>query len=103
MSAVTITKENFKDEVMNSSLPVLLDFWADWCVPCRIASPIVEEIADETASVKVGKVNVDEQPELVEIFNIMAMPTFIVLKDGSVTSIVSGVRPKDTLLDLINA
>ena len=103
MSAVTITKENFKDEVMNSSLPVLLDFWADWCVPCRIASPIVEEIADETASVKVGKVNVDEQPELVEIFNIMAMPTVIVLKDGSVTSIVSGVRPKDTLLDLINA
>jgi thioredoxin len=101
MNAVKITKHNFKDEVMNSSIPVLVDFWAEWCAPCRMMLPTVEEIALESTSAKVGKVNVDEEPELVEAFNIMAMPTFMVFKDGEVMSSVMGVRRKDDLLRML--
>jgi thioredoxin 1 len=103
MKALNITKHNFEDEVMNSSKPVLLDFWAKWCLPCLMASPIIEEIAGEEEGVKVGKVNVDEEPELVEAFNIMAMPTFIVLKDGEVISTVTGIKPKAVLLNMLEA
>ncbi len=101
MDTVTITKDNFIDEVLNSPKPVLLDFWASWCLPCRIAASIVEEIAAENPEAKVGKVNVDEERELVEAFNIMAMPTFVVLKDGKVVSAFSGVKPKAYMLDML--
>jgi thioredoxin 1 len=103
MKTVIITKDNFEEEVINSSKPVLLDFWAQWCIPCLMISPIIEEIAGETEAVKVGKINVDEEPELVEAFNIMAMPTFIVLKYGEVVSAVSGIKPKSYILNMLNS
>ncbi|MGI6169670.1 MAG: thioredoxin [Christensenellales bacterium] len=83
--ATTITKSNFEDEVMKSSVPVLLDFWAAWCGPCRMIAPTVDQLAVEAAGkAKVGKVNVDEQPELARAFNVMSIPTLVVLKDGKV-------------------
>ena len=97
MSVITITKENFNEEVINSKKPVLLDFWASWCGPCRMVSPIVDEIADERADVKVGKVNVDEQPELASKFGVMSIPTLVVMKDGKITSQMVGARPKNQI------
>ena len=82
MSVVTITKENFRTEVLESDKPVLVDFWAAWCGPCRMLSPVVDEIAEETGSVKVGKVNVDEQPALAEQFGVASIPTLILFRDG---------------------
>ena len=84
MSVVTITKENFQKEVVESEKRVLLDFWASWCGPCRMLSPIVDEIAEERTDIKVGKVNVDEQQELAATFNVMSIPTLIVLDKGQV-------------------
>lgn len=101
MSVITITKENFDQEVLKSDKPVLLDFWASWCMPCRMLSPVVDEIAEETPSVKVGKVNVDEQRELAEQFNVMSIPTLIVFKDGKVTDQSVGVRPKKRILSML--
>ncbi len=101
MDTVVITKENFADEVLNTTKPVLLDFWASWCLPCRIAAPIVEEIAAENPGAKVGKINVDEERELVEAFNIMSMPTFVVLKGGEVVSAFSGVKSKAYILGML--
>jgi len=97
MSVITITKENFNEEVINSEKPVLLDFWASWCGPCRMVSPIVDEIADERADVKVGKVNVDEQPELASKFGVMSIPTLVVMKNGKITSQTVGARPKNQI------
>ena len=94
MSVMTITKDNFEAEVLRADKPVLLDFWAAWCGPCRMVSPIVDEIAAERDDVKVGKVNVDEQPELANQFGIMSIPTLIVLRDGKVVNQAVGVRPK---------
>lgn len=94
MSVITITKENFEAEVLRSDKPVLLDFWASWCGPCRMVSPVVDEIAAEHTEVKVGKVNVDEQPELANRFGIMSIPTLTVLRDGKVVNQAVGVRPK---------
>ena len=97
MSVLTITKENFEAEVLRSDKPVLVDFWATWCGPCRMVSPIVDEIAAEHTEVKVGKINVDEQPELANRFGIMSIPTLLVFKDGKVANQAVGVRPKSLI------
>ena len=101
MAVVTITKENFEQEVLQSAKPVLLDFWASWCGPCRMLSPIVDEIAEERTDIKVGKVNVDEQQELAATFNVMSIPTLIVLDKGQVVNQSVGVRPKKQILTML--
>ena len=101
MSVLTITKTNFDNEVKNSDKPVLLDFWASWCGPCRMMSPVIDEIAGETDAVKVGKVNVDEEPELAEAFGIMSIPTLLVIKDGQVDSKSVGARPKREVKEML--
>ena len=102
MAVLTITKDNFQTEVMQSDKPVLLDFWASWCGPCRMVSPIVDEIAEESdGSYKVGKVNVDEQPELASQFGVMSIPTLIVLENGKVKNTAVGARPKEFILGLL--
>ena len=102
MSVVTITKDNFNKEVMESDKPVLLDFWASWCGPCRMVSPVVDEIAGEKSDIKVGKINVDEQRELAAAFNIMSIPTLVVMKNGKVTNSAMGARPKRQILSLLD-
>ena len=101
MSAMNINKNNFQNEVMNSNNPVLLDFWAPWCAPCRMVAPTVEEIASERVDIKVGKINVDEQPELANKFGIMSIPTLVVMKNGKIVQRVSGVRSKNTILEML--
>ena len=101
MSAININKNNFQNEEMNSDKPVLLDFWAPWCAPCRMVAPTVEEIASERVDIKVGKINVDEQPELANKFGIMSIPTLVVMKNGKIVQRVSGVRPKNTILEML--
>ncbi|MDO5361151.1 MAG: thioredoxin [Eubacteriales bacterium] len=101
MSAININKDNFQNEVMNSSNPVLLDFWAPWCGPCRMVVPIVEEIAEERSDITVGKVNVDEQPELASQFGIMSIPTLIVMKDGKIINQAMGARSKSSILEML--
>lgn len=102
MSALNINKSNFQDEVMNSDRPVLLDFWAPWCGPCRMVVPIVEEIAGERPDVKVGKVNVDEEQELARQFGVMSIPTLLVFKEGKLAQKAVGARPKEDLLALLD-
>ncbi len=102
MSALTITKENFEDEVMNSDKTVLLDFWATWCGPCQMVSPLVEEIATENSEIKVGKVNVDEQPELAQSFRIESIPTLVVIKDKKTTNKAIGAMPKSEILAMLD-
>ena len=101
MSAITITKDNFETEVLKSDKPVLLDFWASWCGPCRMVGPVIEEIAAERADIKVGKINVDEQPELAAQFKVMSIPTLMVVKEGKVTNQSAGARPKAQILSLL--
>lgn len=101
MSVLHITKENFNAEVVNSDRAVLLDFWATWCGPCRMVGPLVEEIAAEHPEIKVGKINVDEQPELAAQFQIMSIPTLMVVKNGQITQRVVGARPKAHILALV--
>ena len=101
MSAININKNNFNSEVILSDRPVLLDFWAPWCGPCRMVGPIVEEIAQERADVKVGKINVDEQPELAKQFGVMSIPTLVVMKDGKIKNQAIGARPKQQILSLL--
>lgn len=101
MSAIKITKENFESEVIRSDKPVLLDFWAVWCGPCRMVSPLVDEIALENANIKVGKINVDEQPELASTFKVMSIPTLVVMKEGKEVKRSIGALPKNNILDLV--
>ena len=101
MSAVNINKTNFQNEVMNSEKPVLLDFWASWCGPCRMVGPILDEIAAERGDFKVGKINVDEQPELAGQFGVMSIPTLVVMKNGKVINQAVGVRPKAQILAML--
>ena len=100
MAIVHVTKDNFQ-ELLSSDNPVLLDFYAEWCGPCRMIAPIVEEIANERDDVIVGKVNVDEQGELAQAYDVMSIPTLIVLKDGKVANQATGARPKAAILALL--
>lgn len=97
MSVIKISKENFASEVLNSNKPVLLDFYADWCGPCRMVGPIVSEIANERNDVKVGKINVDEQPELAAQFQVMSIPMLAVIKNGKIENQVVGYRSKEQI------
>ena len=101
MSAININKSNFQNEVMNSDKPVLLDFWAPWCGPCRMVVPIVEEIARERSDIKVGKINVDENPELASQFGVMSIPTLLVMENGKILNQARGARPKRAILGML--
>ncbi|PWL50145.1 MAG: thioredoxin [Clostridiales bacterium] len=102
MAELKITSQNYASEVEASALPVLLDFWAPWCGPCRMLAPVIEELAEELAGkVKVGKVNVDEEPELSSDFGIVSIPTLVVVKDGKVVQTATGVRPKNAILAML--
>ncbi|MBE6948408.1 MAG: thioredoxin [Ruminococcaceae bacterium] len=101
MSVLKISSTNFKSDVLNSDKPVLLDFWATWCGPCRMIAPTVDEIAEENPQFLVGKVNVDEELELAQMFRIMSIPTLVVLKDGKVVNQAVGVQSKDKILSML--
>ncbi len=102
MSVLEVNQEVFETKIKTSEKPVLLDFFATWCGPCRMVAPIVEEIAQECPQYLVGKVNVDEQPQLAEMFGVMSIPTLVVLKGGEVTAQAVGARPKDDILALLS-
>lgn len=101
MAAIELTAENFEQEVLNADKTVLVDFWASWCGPCKMLSPVIEEIADERSDIKVGKVNIDEHPELAQKYGVMSIPTVLVIKDGEEVNKSIGAVPKKALLDLI--
>lgn len=101
MSVINITKENFETEVLKSEKPVLLDFWASWCGPCKMVSPIIDEIAEETDDIKVGKVNVDEQGELAIEFGIVSIPTLVVIENGEIVNKSVGAIPKEEILNML--
>ena len=102
MAVITLTKDNFQAEVLSSNVPVLVDFWASWCGPCRMVSPIVDEVAEASdGSYKVGKVNVDEQPELAAQYGVMSIPTLLVIENGKTKTSSVGARPKDAILAML--
>ena len=102
MSVITITKENFKSEVLDSDKPVLIDFWAGWCGPCRMMAPVIDAVAEERKDVKVGKINIDEESELASAFKIMSIPTIMLVDRGEVVNGAVGVRPKSDILALLD-
>ena len=101
MEPVTLTQENFQTEVLDAKGTVLVDFWAAWCGPCRMLSPVVDEVAAELSEVKVGKVNIDEQPDLAAQFDVMSIPTLVVFKDGKAVNQSVGVIPKEAILKMV--
>ncbi len=102
MSVIKLTKDNFEEEVMKSDKPVLIDFYATWCGPCRMVSPIVDEIAEETPDSKICKIDVDEEPELAQTFGISSIPTLVVIKDGKVANMSVGAKPKADILRMLD-
>lgn len=102
MAEITITKDNFKEEVLDCEKPVLIDFWATWCGPCRMLAPVIEEIANEREDIKVGKVNVDDEGELANAFGITSIPTVILIKNGKTVNTSVGYVPKESLLKMID-
>ena len=101
MSVMVITKENFEREVLKETKPVLLDFYADWCGPCRMVGPVVAEIAEENENIKVGKINVDQQSELAAQFRVMSIPTLVVVKNGEVCKVCVGAVGKEEILEML--
>lgn len=101
MSVLNITKNNFQEEVMNSDKPVLVDFWASWCGPCKMVSPIIDEIAEERSDIKVCKVNVDEQSDLAASFQVMSIPTLMVVKNGEIVNKSMGAKPKEDIIAML--
>ena len=101
MSAINVNKKNFNQEVLNSDKPVLMDFWAPWCGPCRMVVPLVEEIAKERSDIKVVKINVDEEQELAMQFGVVSIPTLVVMKNGKIANQVTGARPKAQILAML--
>lgn len=103
MSVITITKENFQTEVMMSDKPVLIDLWASWCGPCQMLSPLVDQVAEERNDIKVGKINVDENPELAQAFGVQSIPLLVLVKNGKITAQSLGYVPKEKIIQLIDS
>ena len=103
MSVINLDSKNFEKEVLNSEVPVLIDFWATWCGPCRMMAPVVEEIANEVGEkAKVCKVNIDENTDIAEKYDVMSIPTFLIIKNGKVAATTVGVQPKENIIKLLN-